>query len=320
MRKIFCTDDVRTHERFDSWHAAAREYVIDHDSHPDSRLTFEAKLCAAALDEVRLVFFECSPMVVTHTSRHIGQATSDDLLVCRQFTGGLWLRQAGREVFLGPGDMTLLDPRLPYDGRFSSDMSLLVVKVPRRGVEARVGRTQGLVARPMKSGCGGSGLVSQFLGLLPIHVEKLGTAAATVASQTLDLLGMALTHLSGASGPAGSNVRFATLNRLRSVIERGLSDPGLSPATVAAGTGVSVRYANALLAAENTSIRRLILTRRLERCRQTLSDPSQAHLSISTIAYRWGFSDMTHFGRRFRAAYGLLPSEYRRSVCGCPNR
>jgi AraC-like DNA-binding protein len=34
---------------------------------------------------------------------------------------------------------------------------------------------------------------------------------------------------------------------------------------------------------------------------------------VSEIAYGWGFSDMTHFGRRFKAAYGLLPSEYRRA-------
>ncbi|WP_310353804.1 hypothetical protein [Methylobacterium sp. BE186] len=30
---------------------------------------------------------------------------------------------------------------------------------------------------------------------------------------------------------------------------------------------------------------------------------------MSEIAYGWGFSDMTRFGRRFKAAYGLKPSE-----------
>ena len=37
-------------------------------------------------------------------------------------------------------------------------------------------------------------------------------------------------------------------------------------------------------------------------------------LMVSEIAYGWGFSDMTHFGRKFRAAFGLLPSEYRRAT------
>jgi AraC family transcriptional activator of tynA and feaB len=38
----------------------------------------------------------------------------------------------------------------------------------------------------------------------------------------------------------------------------------------------------------------------------------QAGRTLSEIAYAWGFSDMTHFSRRFKAAYGVLPSDYRR--------
>ena len=30
------------------------------------------------------------------------------------------------------------------------------------------------------------------------------------------------------------------------------------------------------------------------------------------MAAGWGFKDPTHFARRFRAAYGLLPQEWRR--------
>jgi AraC family transcriptional regulator, positive regulator of tynA and feaB len=70
--------------------------------------------------------------------------------------------------------------------------------------------------------------------------------------------------------------------------------------------------APSLLAEEGTSIMRLVRARRLEHCRRALEDPSQAHRKVSEIAYGWGFSDMTHFGRSFRATFGSLPSEYRR--------
>jgi AraC-like DNA-binding protein len=33
---------------------------------------------------------------------------------------------------------------------------------------------------------------------------------------------------------------------------------------------------------------------------------------VSEIAYGWGFSDMIHFGRSFRTAFGSLPGEYRK--------
>ncbi|MDB6106412.1 MAG: AraC family transcriptional regulator [Gammaproteobacteria bacterium] len=315
MKTIFSTADVRPRDRFDSWHAAAQQYVIDHDSCPDCRLTFEAKLCSVALDEMTLVSVETSPMTVSHTSRHVAQTTPDELFVCRQLTGALLLEQGGREVALKAGDMTMLDPRLPYGGRFSSGSGLLVVKVPRRRLEARVGRAGNMFGRVMRPAHGGEiGLVSDFLAILPAHAERLGlTAAGTVADQALDLLAVALAKASGAPGPRVSSARFVVLTRLRSAIEGRLTDPALDPAAAAAAAGVSVRYANAVLADENTSVGRLIQTRRLERCRQALCNLTQAHRSISDIAYCWGFSDMTHFGRRFRTAYGLLPREYRKA-------
>jgi AraC-like DNA-binding protein len=48
------------------------------------------------------------------------------------------------------------------------------------------------------------------------------------------------------------------------------------------------------------------------RCQKAFDDPSQTHRTISEIAYGWGFSDMTHFGRKFKAAYGLSPREFRK--------
>jgi AraC-like DNA-binding protein len=66
-------------------------------------------------------------------------------------------------------------------------------------------------------------------------------------------------------------------------------DPALDAETVAAATGVSARYANAVLAQEGTLITRLIQTRRLARCRQALEDSLQGHRTISEIAYSWGF-------------------------------
>jgi AraC-like DNA-binding protein len=317
MKTIFSTVGVRGQDRFDSWHAAARQYVVDHDARPDCRLNFEARLCSATLDDLNLVSVECSSMTFSHTSRHAAQGPGDELFVCRQLAGTLVFEQDRLEVTLRSGDIALLDPRLPYIGRFSPGSSLLVVKVPRRRLEARVGRTGGMIARCISPEQGLNGFLSDFLALLPSHAERLDVTAAMVAAQALDLLAATLPKAGGSSVLRLSSARVLVLNRLRAAIVGRLADPALSPAAVAAAVGVSLRYANAVLASENTSVARLIQARRLERCRQALADATQAHRLISDIAYRWGFSDMTHFGRRFKAAYGMLPTEYRKSQAGC---
>jgi AraC-like DNA-binding protein len=115
--------------------------------------------------------------------------------------------------------------------------------------------------------------------------------------------------------PRISSARSLALLNVHAAVEARLADPALDAESVASAAGLSVRYANAVLAQEGTSITRLIQTRRLARCRRALEDPLQGHRTISEIAYGSGFSDMTHFGRRFKAAFGLSPRDYRGQSC-----
>ena len=152
--------------------------------------------------------------------------------------------------------------------------------------------------------------------MLPSHAGRMRPAIEQIIrDQVLDLVAASLTKMViGTDRARFSSALSVVLMNVRAAIEMRLSDAALDTATVAAAAGISVRYANAVLAREGTSIMRLIQTRRLERCRLALEDPLQSHRTLSEIAYGWGFSDMTHFSRRFKATYGVLPSEYRRML------
>ena len=67
-------------------------------------------------------------MSVDCTLQHVRHAEADEIFVCRQVAGELALEQAGRDLLLKEGDMTLLDPLMPYSGRFSAESKLLVLR------------------------------------------------------------------------------------------------------------------------------------------------------------------------------------------------
>jgi AraC-like DNA-binding protein len=315
MKTIFSTQAVHPRDRFDYWHQIACKRVVDHDSRPESRLNFTAELEADRLTGLELIVFQNSPMDVSHEVRHIVRAKDDDLFVCRQIAGALLLEQEGREVTLQPGHFVLLDSALPYIGRFFSGSKLLVIKVPRHEFEARLGGIQNLVARGISPDAGVHGLTSSLLALLPTHVSCLvPLAEQAIKTQTLDLIALALAQYAGRVRL--SSPKALSLLRLRAVIESRLTDPELTTTQAAAAAGMSVRYANALLANEGQSLARFIQARRLARCRRALEDPLQQRRTVSEIAYAWGFSDMTHFGRSFKKAYGILPSELKRRAKG----
>ncbi|MFC6791858.1 helix-turn-helix domain-containing protein [Methylobacterium komagatae] len=313
MKTIFSTDHVHPRDRFDFWHDVARKDVADHASTPRCRQTFRAQLRSGSIGAIGLVLFENSEMSVSHTRHHITHADTDELFVCRQFAGSVSLEQDGREVLLGAGDITLIDPRLQYQGRFSDDSELLVLKIPRQLMEARLGQTRELTARAVKPLGGENRLLSASLAMLPFQTDGLSPAAeALMEPHILDLITLSFNGTREETGVHTSSARALVRVSLRAAVEARLADRTLDVGTVARAAGVSVRYANEVLAEESTSIAQLIQARRLARCRQALEDPLQAGRTVSEIAYGWGFSDMTHFGRRFKAAYGVLPSEYRR--------
>ena len=312
MKSVFCTSSVHPRNRFDYWHEVACRNLVIHESQPASRPKFQASIKTGSLADLTVVTFDNSPMKVARTKRQIARATENELLLCRQLSGILAVEQDGREAVLGADDVTLLDPLLPYSGEFSSNSSLLVLKIPRRALEARLGKTRDMLSLLINSARGSGELMSSFLAMLPLYVGTLSPLAEKVVrNQILDLLSVALTEATYCYRPKLSSAHSLSLLKLRAAIEARLNDPALDSSSVAIAAGMSVRYANLVLAKEGTSIMRLVQTRRLNRCRKALENPHWINMTLSEIAYAWGFADMTHFSRKFKAAYGMLPSEFR---------
>ncbi len=80
----------------------------------------------------------------------------------------------------------------------------------------------------------------------------------------------------------------------------------LSPAALATAMHVSLRSLQRRLRdGMDTSPQELVLAARLEAAYQLLA---AGGLRVSEVASRVGFEDLSHFSRRFRAAYGVAPS------------
>lgn len=310
MKTVFSTKLVHPRDKFDFWHSVACKNIVDHDSRPANRLSFEAEINTGSFGRFELILFHNSSMRVSHTTRHVSHTRSDHLFVCRQTSGSILLEQDTREILLEAGDVTLLDPLRPYDGRFSESSTTLVLKVPRRELEARIGKIRNMTARLIKPIRLEDSLTSSLSAKLPSLAGKMNPISEEmVGSHALDLVAVSLAMTMDDRQPRVSSGKALILLNIQSVIEARLSDPTLDCQTVADAAGVSVRYANDILADHDTSIMRLIQARRLARCRSALGDPNQSHRTVSEIAYGWGFLDMTHFSRRFKKAYGILPSE-----------
>jgi AraC-like DNA-binding protein len=313
--EVFRARDVPARDRLDYMHEVVTSNCGPHDLRmpkgPDPR----EELRVATAGAVRIGDLRAaSPRRTDRTARHARQdpGTCTLHVVAR---GRVGVRHTGREAALGPGDLVLLDGEKPVS-KVIAPGQLATVVFPRALLPISRDEVSELRGRRFDGREGLVGLASSFVRHV---VDRLGTwdepEGARLGAAMLDLLSVALaTHLDRDGTLPADGRQRTLLAGIYGYIEEHLGDPELSPATVAAANHVSVRYLHRLFETQEATVAAWIRRRRLDRCRRDLADPTMRTVPISTIATRWGLTDATHFGRQFRAAYGLLPSEYRRAA------
>ena len=313
MDMILTMTDVHPRDRLAYWYDVACKCFVHHECEIASPSALSVTLHNAELGEIGFSTIESSGLQsARRTPLNIARGEDDVFFLCLQLSGGNTVRQDGREAVIRPGDFTLTDSQRPYSFHNVAKGRELVLKIPHRALKARLPASSDLTARTVRHAAGIGGLLSGYLSMLPNHIDALQPAAKNqVGEQVLDQIALALAADTGEDRPALSSGRAVALLHVRMAIESHLSDPALDPTTAAGAAGISVRYANNLLSEQGTSLERLIVSRRLDRCRRALEDAAQSQRTISEIAYAWGFSDPSHFNRRFKAEYGCAPRDYR---------
>jgi AraC-like DNA-binding protein len=158
-------------------------------------------------------------------------------------------------------------------------------------------------------------LVANHIALLTRHADELsaGPAATGLGTVNVELVRALLT--SAAPATRYHDAFDATLlTRIRGYVREHLTDADLTPNLIATAHHISVRQLYKLCANADFSLHHWMTRQRLQGARDELAGNASRNRSIAMVAQRWGFSNPTHFSRRFRASYGMTPREWRRSA------
>ncbi|MEJ3405693.1 helix-turn-helix domain-containing protein [Rathayibacter sp. YIM 133350] len=151
----------------------------------------------------------------------------------------------------------------------------------------------------------------QLVGLADTADDLPPAARIAAGSSTAQLFRALLLSVAGEGHLRREAMAASLTARIDDYIRRNLHDPDLTPAQIAATHNISLRYLYVLFDDRAETPAEWIIGRRLEGAR---GDLAQENASIASLAQRWGFKDHSHFTRRFKAAYGLTPSQYADSL------
>lgn len=126
-----------------------------------------------------------------------------------------------------------------------------------------------------------------------------------------DLLALAFGATRDAAEIAsGRGLRAARLRAIKLDIAKNLARD-VSATTLAVRQRVTPRYIHKLFESEGTTLSRFILGQRPAHVHRMLADARYVGSTISAIAYKAGFGDLSTFNREFRRHYGQTPSDVR---------
>jgi AraC family transcriptional regulator, positive regulator of tynA and feaB len=316
LKLVFATNRVHVRDRLSYWREEASKMYVAHEFATGVGRSFEGTIRAGSVGMLSIAHFACDPCTVERTADCLTRDDDEDVLIGLQLVNRMGLHQDGRDALASTGSIYLMDARRPFSLDVPAGGSL-VFKVPRWTLQDRLGDITALTALPISYRRPEAALASDFLKLLAERADAIDEpAAGKIAHQALDLVALAFEAEAPRSRARLSSSRATTLLRLKAVIESKLHDTALKPQVAAEAAGISVRYANALLAQDGTSLERFIMRRRLQRSRRALEDPTQLHRAVNDIAYSCGFADVSHFTRRFKGEFGCSPSECRSRALG----
>ena len=306
--RCWSTEDVRPRDALAYWCDSICQVMLELDIEAAGSDFFSAQLDQYSLGPATANFLRATSQSVSRTRWRISRSNKGAFLLLHLREGEFELDHYGRTSLLRGGDSVLVDSREPYRARCPRVTRCLVLQLPRQWLRAWLPKPEVLVGRVLHPDNGwGAALSAALAALQPAGLSDLALPPGVVAEQIVSLLALA-------GGPiATESLRPDPLaERLLRVLRDRYHEIGLTPTTVANDLGISTRYLHYLFAKRTTTFGRELASVRLARARDLLGERRFAATPIGEVASRCGFSEASHFARRFRNSFGLSPSDYRR--------
>jgi AraC family transcriptional regulator, positive regulator of tynA and feaB len=304
------TDSVDARERFSFWREVVCRTILNVATE-SPREEFRARITGRSFGALRFAVFHSTSFEIVRNRQHVAHAPEDHYLVSLQLRGESQIVQGDDAFALRPNEIGIVDGRRPFRIGFPKPVSRIVVAVPHEMIDQRAPWLRNAGHRKILPSSPFADLTRRHLLQLAVGEDRIGeTEANLLADNLCNLLALS----SGRDVAASTPPPKLPFEALLTFCRQNLNNPDLSPGMVAARFGISLRTLHSRFGQAGHTFGRWVLASRLDGCSEALRDPGHTACSISEVAYRWGFNDLSHFNKAFRARQGMTPSQWRHAA------
>jgi len=304
------TDEVEQRRALSYWVDTVCDRFLALEIDSPVRDHFHARLEQVELGPATLNSIQAEMQRVRRTRANLARSHHPVFLLMQLREGQVRLQQLGRETIVRAGESVFIDGTEPYQLECPRATNSLALRLPEAWLKHWLPHPERFPAR-LLTGSGWSAALNAALGTL--HVDSCDTFALpgeAVAEQIAALLALAI----GADSDARPELTL--FDKLMGTLRGRLHEENLSPQSVADQHGMCKRSLYYAFAAADTTFFAQLTRLRMERAREILSDARCADLPVSEVAARCGFTDPSHFARRFKQQFAQAPLHFRQHATG----
>ncbi|MER6082623.1 helix-turn-helix domain-containing protein [Streptomyces sp. NPDC001833] len=249
--------------------------------------------------------------VIRHGAREVSRLVSEVVFVNLQLRGRCLVRQDDRSCLSGPGTFSIVDATREFQLDYLDDWRAVSFRIPAERLQDLASPERARTAVTFDSDSGLSRVLADTMRSLWGAAPELDEASAVVGGDVLAALAGAVLRGGPTAQIMGRSEGDEALRRsVRQFVAANLEYADVSPGAVARQFGISVRKLHLLYSGEPRTFGQTVMGLRAAKCAEHLRDRAWPG-TLTELAARWGFSDLSHMNRVFRREFGCLPSEYR---------
>lgn len=301
MAIVYPTDNLKAKERFDYWQDVVCSTYAPTANRKLTDEQFEGSLDVTQKGGVSFSRIQSLPIEYERSQRDDG---SDHFFISLSLCPDAYVSQRGRVSRQRPGDIVMFDSSQPYTCTFPEGDDQIVLSVPRGVLHAHMPNAERFLSQTLEFQSPLGGLAKSML-MEVWNAQSLSDAIGErLNGAFLDVLASAFEAAFGSAADYTPH-RVKQLDKAKQYILANLEQTDLSVERIASMTHVSPRTLNRLFADDGTTVSRWLWQQRLSACHEALIRHKFSQVSEAALSF--GFTNLSHFSRAFKQAYGISP-------------
>lgn len=311
LEQTWSTEQTQPGKALSYWKDVICEHLLDLQIDSAQQSDFYGHIAKRSLGPLQANFISVSQQRVWR-SRQGSRRAQDALFHLIHIRRGIqFVEHCGKKLKLEAGDCVLVDCLASFKFDFPEGVDALVLEIRKDWLRGWLPVPEEAAGQIFGRNSGwGATLTSALGNLTPTAIGEISLPHSVVAEQIAVLLALATSP----AVPLLTTHKRSLLKRASETLRDRCHEQDLDPSAVAASLGLSRRYIHVLFAATGTTFSQELYGFRLQRAQRLLRDRRYDGVGIAEIAWNCGFSEPSHFARRFRKTFGVAPTAYRRSA------